>query len=394
MRLFLQLYLGFVAIIVLMVVTVGCLGVMTRDGERTETAAEWAELWLMDLPEDTATRNDRFARLGELIDHEVSLRSVDGALLAGSDVVPAGEPGSYRADGGHGYRIALSDGRVLGLYTKINPRRHLRFLFLLGLMGLLIAVGCWPLARRLTQRLERLRDSAERWGAGELDARVAVSGGDEVARVGRAFNQAADQVQALVTSQQRVLAHASHELRSPLARLRMALEMAEPGPMIDQAVEEVEALDDIIGDVLRAARMEAQAGPEQPEPVALRALLEGFAAAGVVVEGVEREVLGDERLLRRMVRNLVDNARRYGEPPIVLRVTEAGLQVDDQGAALPEAERGAIFEPFHRRDGHAEGVHGGVGLGLALVQQIARYHGGDVVYVEVDGHSRFEVTLP
>ena len=80
--------------------------------------------------------------------------------------------------------------------------------------------------------------------------------------------------------------------------------------------------------------------------------------------------------------------------PVVLEVTSDGLAVSDQGEALGEAEASEIFEPFYRRDGHAEGVHGGVGLGLALVRQIARFHGGDVRYLAVEGKSRFEVTLP
>jgi signal transduction histidine kinase len=393
-RLFLQLYLSFVGIVVLMVATVGCLAVTFRDDHRTEEAAAWAELWLADLPDDPVQRDDRFARLGELIEHEVALYDADGQLVAGDPDVPAGPAGPYRDGPGHGFRVALSDGRVLGVRTRPDPRRHRRFLFLLTVMGVVVAVGCWPVARRLSRRLEQLRDSAERWGDGELDARVAVHGGDEVARVGRAFNQAADRVQALVVSQQRVLAHASHELRSPLARLRVALEMVPPGPLVDQAIGEVEVLDDIVGDVLRAARMEGLSGPESPEEVSLREVLEGFAADDVVVEGPDRVVQGDPRLLRRLVRNLVENARRYGEPPIVLTVTDDGLWVDDRGDALPEAERSAIFEPFHRREGHAEGVHGGVGLGLSLVRQIARFHGGDVRYVEVDGRSRFVVELP
>lgn len=393
MRLFLRIYLSIVGIVVLMVATVGCLGVMFRDDDRGRELAALVELWVQDLPEEPVERDRRLRRLGHLVDHEVALRDRQGRLLAGDGEVPAGPPGPYRDRGGHGYRMQLDDGRSLAVFARPNPRRHLRFLVLLGVLGAVIAAGAWPLARGLSRRLERLRDQADRWGAGELGARVAVEGHDEVAQLGRAFNQAADRVEGLVQAQQRALAEASHELRSPLARLRMALEMAEPGPMIDQAVAEVEQLDGIIGDVLRSARMDALAGPEDPQPVDLRALLEAEAGDDVEVRGPSRVVQGDRRLLERLVHNLVANARQHGVPPIVLTVTATGFTVDDRGAALSAEEGEALFAPFARRAGHAEGVHGGVGLGLALVRRIARFHGGEARYGAHEGRTRFEVEL-
>ena len=394
MRLFVQLYLTFVGIIVLIVVSVGVLAVTFGDDRRAEEAAALAELWVADLPTDPELKEERFERLSELLHSAVTLRSPQGDLIAGADAVPMGEPGHFRASWGHGYRVVLSDGRLLGVYVRHDARRHVRLLVLFALIGVLGIAGCWPVARRLSRRLERLRAGAERWGDGDLNARVQVHGTDEVAQVGRAFNLAADKVQALVQAQNRVLANASHELRSPLARLRIALAMVGEGPLIEGAIQEVEELDAIVGDVLRAARMQSLTEPHEPVDIDLRGLLDTFAGEDVVVSGPQLLVRGDPRLMRRMVSNLVDNARRYGEAPILLEVTLVGIAVQDGGAALPEEQRERLFEPFYRRDGHSEGVHGGVGLGLALVKQIAELHGGQIRYSSADGHSRFVVDLP
>jgi signal transduction histidine kinase len=336
-------------------------------------------------------------RLSNRLEGAVALWDADGRELAATGPVPFGEPGPYRGRGGHGLRVRLSDGRTVGYRSEPPPHRHTSFFGALALMAAVIAAGAWPLARRLSSRLEGLRDGARAWGEGDLSARVAVHGADEVAEVGRAFNQAADRVQALVDAQRRVLASASHELRSPLARLRLALEMLDDdaqNPLVQGAIRDVDELNDTVGDVLRSARMEAVGRPTHPVDVPLRALLEQAARDGDEVLGAERVTRGDPDLLRRLVRNLVENAHKHGQPPVVLEVTPTGLAVTDAGTPLPEALRERVFEPFFRRDGHAEGIDGGVGLGLALVQQIAHFHGGAARMVDDGGRTRVEVDLP
>jgi len=391
MRLYVQLYVAFVAIALLCVVSVGCLAVMGRERSWSDQAHAFAEMWAADLPSEPARLERRVDDLAAFLDGDVALWTASGDLLDSEGDVPFGEPGGFRVRGGHGMRLALPDGRMLGVQTHFHPRRHFRFAITLLVLGLVVAVGCWPVARRLTRRLEALREGADRWGAGDLDARVTVRGGDEVAAVGVAFNRAADRVQALVVGQQRLLANASHELRSPLARLRMSLELMEPGPLVDGSVAEIEELDAIVGDVLRSARMDAQEGPHDVVELSLRALVAAVDEA-VEVRG-EGVVTGEERLLARLVRNLVDNARRHGTPPVWVEALDGGFAVCDAGPALSADEAERLFEPFYRREGHAEGVHGGVGLGLAMVRQIARFHGGEVRYVGGAEGSRFEVTL-
>jgi signal transduction histidine kinase len=180
----------------------------------------------------------------------------------------------------------------------------------------------------------------------------------------------------------------------------MALELLhdlepEHHALIEGAVGDIEELDATVGDLLRVGRMQALAGPADPEPVDLRALLEAEGRhVDAVVRGDALVVSGDARLLQRMIRNLLENARRHGAPPIEAWTTPTGLVVADRGPGVPAAEAERIFEPFHRPDGHAEGVDGGVGLGLHLVREIARHHGGTVRYRPRDGGgSEFEVML-
>jgi signal transduction histidine kinase len=241
-----------------------------------------------------------------------------------------------------------------------------------------------------------------------LKARVAVEGRDEVAQLAVSFNEAAARIEQLVQAHRGLLANASHELRSPLARVRMAVELMQAGnrPEIAQEVaRDIAELDTLIDEILLMSRLDALAPDAQAlrarfEPLDLTAVVaEESARAGAEFNGAAVTLPGDVRLLRRLVRNLLDNARRYGgAAPIEVALVrgEHGvvLAVRDRGPGVPEAERERIFEPFYRAQGVSK-TAGGVGLGLALVRSIARQHGGDVACVPRDGGgSEFRVTLP
>ena len=270
-----------------------------------------------------------------------------------------------------------------------------------------VAAGAWPVVRRLTRRLEALQQGVERFGAGALSQRVAEEGRDEVAAVAASFNRAAARIETLVRSHQSLLANASHELRSPLARLKMAVAMLEDAPAAQRAKlrAEIDAniaeLDALVEEVLLASRLDAAQDVLAREPVDLLALAaEEAARFDAEVEGPACSVPGDERLLRRALRNLLENARRYGggEAVVVSLAPAAGggaeLRVCDRGPGVPEAWRERIFEPFLRLPGHAE-REGGVGLGLALVRQIARRHGGEACCTAREGGgSCFSLWLP
>lgn len=278
--------------------------------------------------------------------------------------------------------------------------KHRRFPWILaGLIGV-AAVGSYPIARRITRRLEQLRKGVEGLGAGDLSSRVPICGRDEVAELARAFNRSADQVQLLVQSQRRMLASASHELRSPMARLRVALELLPDLPaeeqreLLREANVDIQELDALIGDLLLAGRLGAPE-PLQKVPVDLLALgAEEAARLGAELSGDSVEIQGDPKLLRRLLRNLLENAQRHGAPPVQLQVGPGPiLEVRDRGPGVPESERERIFEAFYRPAGHREG-EGGVGLGLALVRQIVERHGGRVHCLPREGGgSVFRVTL-
>ncbi len=277
--------------------------------------------------------------------------------------------------------------------------------FLLVLF-LAVGAGAWPVVRRLTRRLEALKQGVEAFGAGALHQRVAEDGRDEVAAVGASFNRAATRIEALLRSHQSLLANASHELRSPLARLKMAVAMLEDAapPQRSALRQEIETnigeLDALVEEVLLASRLDASAVLDVREPVGLLGLAaEEAARVGAQAQGDDLTVPGDERLLRRALRNLLENARRYGGGDIEATVVRragggAELRVCDRGPGVPEAYRERIFEAFFRLPGHAE-REGGVGLGLSLVRQIAERHGGRVrCEAREGGGSCFVLALP
>jgi two-component system OmpR family sensor kinase len=278
------------------------------------------------------------------------------------------------------------------------------FIVLPVLIALLVAAAAYPVVRRLTGRLERLQRSVEAWGEGQLAMRVAVEGKDEVARLAASFNDSAARIEALVAAQKSLLANASHELRSPLARIRMAAELmaGQATPSIRAELQRnVAELDQLIDEILLASRLDAVGTAIPcPEEVDLTGILaEECARVGASLDAGMSGMRGDAKLLRRMVRNLLENAVRYGAgSPIDVRLAEAGeaalhLDVRDGGPGIPDAERERIFAPFYRIAGASEAA-GGVGLGLSLVRQIARHHGGDVQCMSSEAGCCLRVTLP
>ncbi len=263
----------------------------------------------------------------------------------------------------------------------------------LGAALLVLAIGAYLISRRITRRLERLQQRVEALGQGDLSARVDIDGKDEVAKLATSFNAAAARIESLVRAQRDTLAAASHELRSPLARLSMAVELLQRAPREDvaeRARRDIAELDELIDELLTASRMDADPRNAPAADVELLSLAaEEAARVGAHVGGESCSVHGDARLLRRLLRNLLENARRYAagsEIDVDVEAIPYGVRVrvQDQGPGVPPAERERIFEPFYRPAGASE-TGKGVGLGLALVRRIARHHGGEARYVERQG---------
>jgi two-component system, OmpR family, sensor histidine kinase RstB len=256
--------------------------------------------------------------------------------------------------------------------------------------------------RQISRRLERLQRGVESLGAGDLRARVPVEGHDEVARLAASFNRAANQIEQLVQTHKTLLANASHELRTPLARIRLAVELiknsadAERRKGLEQDIAE---LDLLVDEILLASRLDAVTEPLAVEELDLLALAAEECARydDVHLEGALVSARGDARLLRRLLRNLLENARRHGAPPTHVNVARgvetAIITVWDNGPGVQPAEFQNVFRPFYRPKVASKAV--GTGLGLTLVQQIARRHGGDAHCESTeDGRSRFVVILP
>ena len=289
---------------------------------------------------------------------------------------------------------------------------------MLVLVGLAVALGTYPIVRRLTQRLEGLQRGVERWGSGDLSARVAVHGTDEVAFLAERFNHAAERIETLMETQKSLLvshksllANASHELRSPLARIRMGLELMESGSKSSQRAEisrSINELDQLIDEILLASRLDARQTDAEPfEAVDLTGLAAEECARmqaelGTPMQTNSLMLQGSARLLRRLIRNLLENARRYSTGEVGLELTQTGtgaqqravIRVNDRGPGVPTDQHERIFEPFYRLPGASE-REGGVGLGLALVKSITLRHGGTVrCESRPGGGASFVVELP
>ena len=339
----------------------------------------------------------------------------------GLDERNADEADEGRGRFGHGpeFVVQLQDGQTVHLHLPRPPRNSwfapLGFFGTLALVALAVALATYPIVRRLTRRLEDLQAGVERWGQGDLGVRVAAQGEDEVGFLAQRFNHAAARIEALVqsrdallASQKSLLANASHELRSPLARIRMGLELMGDGsgdavaqrrPAIERNLQE---LDMLIDEILLASRLdskEADVGTFEPVDLVGLAAEECARVQAVLLDPpAHLMVPGVRKLVRRAVRNLLENANRHGGGEVQLQLRqEAGfavLEVLDTGPGVPLDLRERIFEPFYRLPGASE-KDGGVGLGLALVKSIAQRHGGSVHCINrPEGGACFSLRLP
>jgi two-component system sensor histidine kinase CpxA len=285
---------------------------------------------------------------------------------------------------------------------------------------------CLGLAWRLTAPVRRLRSAAQRLAGGDLTARVGagpVQRGDEIAALARDFDLMAAQIEELMTAQRQLLRDISHELRSPLARQKVALELARQrsGPeavgALDRIDREAERLNDLIGQLLTLTQIETGAGRIARGPVSLTRLIQAIASdANFEAETRRRRVravveedlaiLGSEEMLRRAIENVVRNAVRYtpedtqvdillsrrcGQP----RGDAAVICIRDHGPGVPEAALSHLFLPFYRVADARDRQTGGTGIGLAITERAVRLHNGTVTAANApDGGLIVEILLP
>lgn len=365
------------------------------------------------------------AALAAKLELRLALRDHQGALLAGDrDVAPIrnlhprqrrrlerGAAVMLRGRSGDPQLVfAIGERALLVADTGLDAARRTRFL-VAGALGLVALLGAsaWFLARSLTRRLAVLEDGAARIARGDLHHPIPIHApGDEIDRLGQAMNDMAAQLGELLRGQRALLANVSHELKTPIARLRVLAELiserAEALPehpasaRIRQGALELEQdlgeLATLVQDLLTSGRLELSgphASPIQRDPIELLPFLARVAApydAEVAVVPADLTVPGDALLLDRLLVNLLSNARRAcpsGHVWVRAEVERtndgdmARISVEDEGPGIPPEERTRVFEAFYRLDDARARDHGGVGLGLYLCAQIARAHGGTIV---------------
>ncbi len=402
-RLYLRIWLAVVATIAVLALVAGWLARLEFEQERAERERERAE------------------RPGR----EIVLRNEAGDVIGQAPLRPTRVPGQ-----GPEFQVTMVDGTTLFIQlprpnrpfaNRVEPgqqpmRMPFGFAWMLGLVALAVAIATYPIVRRLTKRLETVQQGVERWGAGDLSTRLSEDGQDEVAFLATRFNNAAERIQTLIqshesllASQKSLLANASHELRSPLTRIRMGLELmgttSSPASR-NEIARNIGELDQLIDEILLASRLDAREadlgsiesvdliGLAAEECARVQAELDVQSGDGASVLAVQ----GVSKLLRRAVRNLLENARRHGAGEVTVTLQQASdtavVRVCDHGPGVPVELRERIFEPFYRLPGATE-RDGGVGLGLSLVKSIATRHGGSVHCENAPGGGAcFVLSLP
>ncbi len=320
------------------------------------------------------------------------------------------------------HEIYRSEQGVVRAVLVFPERKHKLLGFLinnhwmrLALALLVSGLVCYGLSLLMTRRLKQLQQAAGRIASGDLSARLKVrdKGGDETDELARDFNSMASQLEARVEAQRRLLSDVSHELRSPLARMRVAIALAQDAPekspdTLDRMEREAERLEALIQQLLSSQ----QEHPNLDKHIDLVALLrelvadatfEGEQSGKSVLLHTEVEqalVASSEDLLHKCFDNIIRNALRHtpGNSQVNVRLELEGthyrVAITDQGGGLPEQELERIFDAFYRVDSARSRQDGGHGLGLAIAKRAALVHGGSIDAANSDNGLEVVVRLP
>ncbi len=431
--LFWRIYLHGFLLLALVGIAVGAVGLAFRRGRANESGrvAGYAADRIAELAGTPARLDEELRHVHDAFGVDGTVYGRDGRPIATTVEPPLASPfggGAPPREGpvhvrGRGIGWAVPLPAIGGhLVLSGEPRGHdpVRGLLVIAAVLVALAIGSVPLARSISSPLEQLTAAARRLGAGDLSARADVKARGEVGDLGRAFDEMATRLEALVRGERELLANVSHELRTPLARMRVALELAAEGDRerarahLAEIGADLSELDALIEDVLTAARLDARgagAWPIAREPLDLAAVVreaaerfrEGHPARALEVEvdPAAPAVSGDAPLLRRLLAILLDNAAKYSDAPAPIRLALRGagagaaVEVRDRGIGIDPADLPRLFTPFFRTErSRARGTRG-TGLGLVLARRIAEAHGGTIRAESAPGEgTALRVELP
>jgi signal transduction histidine kinase len=277
---------------------------------------------------------------------------------------------------------------------------------------------CWILAFGVISPIRRITNTVVLFGHGKLDARIHSHRKDEIGQLAASFNQTADRLQRHILTERRLLEDISHELRSPLARLKCAIRLARPYLEKNPAQEQIEQIDrdvdrmaSLVADIIQITRNESDPGTTHMMPTDLGTIANAvaddcrieahFRQCGIEVQGdLPRHVRGDSELLRRALENLIRNAIRYSpeRANVIVTLEQAGntaiTTVRDFGPGVPEDSLARIFDPFYRVEQSRDKDSGGVGLGLSITRRAIQLHHGTIVAENAGPGLRVRITLP
>jgi signal transduction histidine kinase len=321
-----------------------------------------------------------------------------------------------------GRSVVAPSGRVFIFVTRLRQPYVFRGLPPLGIALSILAAGVisYLLALYLTSPVKKLKSVVQSFAEGNLEARVAPQLGsrhDELADLGREFDHMAERIAALISSQKRLLADISHELRSPLARLSVALELARKNSLpsataaLNRIEQEAERLNELVGQLLALTRLESGAERVPAEVVMLEEIVQQIVDDAnyeakplhkeVRISDLEKcRVTGSMELLRSGIENVISNAVRYTaantavEVALEWKLDVAELCVRDYGPGVPDGELQRIFEPFYRVSEARDRASGGAGLGLSIAERTVKLHGGTILARNVEGGLLVTIHLP
>jgi signal transduction histidine kinase len=320
-------------------------------------------------------------------------------------------------ENGHYVRAHRSqDGEYWIVATGVPGRpdiwTYLPYYFLvLGAAGLL----CWLAAVGVVSPIRRIAASIALFGQGNLSVRVRTGRHDEIGQLGRSFNQMAERLERLIVSERRLLGDISHELRSPLARLKFAVKLARTSAdskmALDRIERDIDRISSLVAGILEITYIESEPAVQASETLRVREIVDEVVhdcameaeirdCRIAVDDRLDGEVRGNRELLRRAVENVLRNAIRYSPEHSTIDVSIAGdshaalVSIRDYGPGVPEDALAKIFDPFFRVEEARDATSGGSGLGLSIAKKAVQAHNGTIVAENASPGLRVKISIP